>query len=143
MDSKEVKDFLQGYQKAKRKYGELLERLNEIETIITGISFDYSNEKVQSSPINYDDNLATFSDLRTDCINAATAAIDKMEEVCSVIDKVEGTKGEILHKRYILGKHWEEIAVEMHYNYRTVTKLHGKALPIVAEILERGPTMPH
>lgn len=38
------------------------------------------------------------------------------------------TEREVLRRRYLLGQNWEKIAVEMNYNYRTVLKIHGKAL---------------
>ena len=34
----------------------------------------------------------------------------------------------ILRLRYLDGKRWEEIAVETHYSFRHVTRLHGDAL---------------
>ena len=35
---------------------------------------------------------------------------------------------DVLDKRYIEMKSWEQIAVEMNYTYRRVTQLHGEAL---------------
>ena len=34
----------------------------------------------------------------------------------------------LLHRRYIQGQKWEEIAVNMHYSYMHVCRLHGQAL---------------
>lgn len=34
----------------------------------------------------------------------------------------------LLHRRYIQGQKWEKIAVEMHYSYMHVCRLHGQAL---------------
>lgn len=128
MTTDEIKDFLRGYQRAKSRYRELLERIKELEAMLTSISIDYSAEKVQTPPSDMAEKIAKLSDLRTDYINACHDAAEKMAEICAVIDKVDGVQGEILHRRYIEGKRWEEIAVEMHYTYRNVTYLHGKAL---------------
>ena len=40
----------------------------------------------------------------------------------------DGAEKEVLIRRYLMGKAWEQIAVEMNYTYRHVTRLHGTAL---------------
>ena len=40
----------------------------------------------------------------------------------------DDTERELLMLRYLQGKTWEQVAVEMGYTYRYTTKLHGKAL---------------
>lgn len=82
--------------------------------------------------------------------NKIQLAVEKMaeieNEVNAEIDSAQKTKMEImaaiktvgnenlrnvLELRYISGKKWEQIAVEMNYDYRYVLKLHGRALQIV------------
>ena len=41
---------------------------------------------------------------------------------------MDGTLREVLTQRYILGKRWEQIAVDMNYSWRRIYQLHGKAL---------------
>lgn len=137
MTTEETKQFLWGFRDAQRKYRQLLERINELEAVLTSISIDYSAERVQSTPADMADKIAKLSDLRTEYIEKAEEAVEKMEEICSVIDKVGGVQGEILHRRYIEGQRWEEIAVALNYTYRNVTYLHGKALLKVKDILEK------
>lgn len=43
----------------------------------------------------------------------------------------------VLLKRYVDGKTWDGIAAEMDKSVRWVQKLHGRALPLMEEILER------
>lgn len=43
---------------------------------------------------------------------------------------------DVLDKRYIEMKSWEQIAVEMNYTYRRVTQLHGEALKAAEEYLK-------
>ena len=43
---------------------------------------------------------------------------------------------DVLDKRYIDMKSWEQIAVEMNYTYRRVTQLHGEALKAAEEYIE-------
>lgn len=43
-----------------------------------------------------------------------------------------GTLRLLLEHRYIDGMTWEQVAVEMNYNYRWVLRLHGKAIAQLA-----------
>lgn len=53
-------------------------------------------------------------------------------EVKAAINTVPNEKyRELLERRYIRGQKWEQIAVDMNYDYSWVLRLHGKALPLV------------
>ena len=60
----------------------------------------------------------------------------RFRELMAVLDEIEGKiagiedgrQREILRRRYIAGQKWEEIAKEMHLDYRWVLRLHGRAL---------------
>ena len=59
--------------------------------------------------------------------------IDELQEVCRGIKTVlgqleDGTLRLLMEYRYLDGLTFEEIAVKMHYSWRWVIKLHGKAL---------------
>ena len=50
-------------------------------------------------------------------------------EVVAAIDQIDNPRDhEILRRRYILGQRWEEIAVEMHLEYRWVTRRHRRSV---------------
>ena len=50
-------------------------------------------------------------------------------EVVAALNQVTNPRDhEILRRRYILGQRWEEIAVEMHLEYRWVTRSHHRAV---------------
>lgn len=48
------------------------------------------------------------------------------------------THYEVLHRRYIEGKKFENIAVEMSYSFRHTIRLHGEALLEVDKILKKS-----
>lgn len=48
----------------------------------------------------------------------------RREIVAVLVDIQSPRDREILRRRYILGQRWEEIAVEMHLEYRWVTRRH-------------------
>lgn len=59
-------------------------------------------------------------------------------EVSKTISQVsDGTLRTLLYERYINCKKWEQIAVDMNYSFRGVTKMHGRALQAVQEIMMR------
>lgn len=49
-----------------------------------------------------------------------------LEQFCNPRDN------EILRRRYLLGQKWEQIAVEMHLEYRWVRRLHKRAVGILS-----------
>ena len=61
----------------------------------------------------------------------------KRSEIIETIGMVQDF---VLHRllwlRYVQGVSFEEVAVDMHYSYRHVTRLHGKALQRVEKIMK-------
>ncbi len=50
-------------------------------------------------------------------------------EVVAALEQVTNARDhEILRRRYILGQRWEKIAVEMHLEYRWVTRRHRRTV---------------
>lgn len=50
-------------------------------------------------------------------------------EIVAALDQITNPRDhEILRRRYILGQRWEEIAVEMHLEYRWVTRRHRRTV---------------
>lgn len=60
-------------------------------------------------------------------------------EIRDTIDAVEEKRyRDLLEMRYITGMSWEKIAVDMHYSYVHVLRLHGEALKVVKVPGEMG-----
>lgn len=135
MTTEETKQFLWGFRDAQEDYRQLLERIKELESILTSISIDYSAERVQSTPVDMSDKIAKLSDLKTEYINKAEEAVEKMEEICGVIDRIGGNCGEVLHRIYIEGERSEKIAVDLNYSYRHISRLHKRGVQLARNIL--------
>lgn len=57
------------------------------------------------------------------------------EEIYKIILSITNpTYKQILHKRYIQGKKWEEISEELHYESQHIHRLHKKAVAEVHNI---------
>lgn len=62
--------------------------------------------------------------------------LDIKIEVKGVIHKLKDYRyRDVLEKRYIGMKSWEQIAVEMNYTYRHILELHGQALKAAEEFI--------
>jgi predicted transcriptional regulator len=129
MTNKEKKAWLKRYtaidRQIKNKTDELSmwrSRATKITPTYSGLPKGGGGDRIQTAV----DNICRLED-------EINAEIDRLiitrAEINEAIAKVEDERlREVLTLRYIQGKSWEWIAVEMHYNYRWVTKLHGKAL---------------
>lgn len=57
-----------------------------------------------------------------------------------IIETIGMVQDEVLNRllwlRYVQGVSFEEVAVDMHYSYRHVTRLHGEALQRVEKIMK-------
>lgn len=59
----------------------------------------------------------------------------KKEEIYSILREITNpTHKQILHKRYVQGKKWEDIADEMHYEPPHLHRIHKKAVIEVHKI---------
>lgn len=58
-------------------------------------------------------------------------------EILEAVNRVQdGAFRQLLTRRYIEFKTWEQIAVDMNYSYRQVTRMHGRALLALKDVLE-------
>lgn len=80
------------------------------------------SDKIQTTVekiIEIEEKLDHEIDALVDLRNRIEAAAEKLED---------GRLRDVMRYRYIDGMKWEQIAVEMHYSYMQVCRLHGKAL---------------
>ena len=59
-------------------------------------------------------------------LNRCIALRQEIEAVIASLD--DPTERLLMRKRYIEGKAWEQVAVEMSYSFRRVTQIHGDVL---------------
>lgn len=84
------------------------------------------------------DGIAKLQDLRDEINAEIDKCVDLEKEINSVIVSVENDKyRQVLRKRYVLFKTWEQIACDMNMSYRNVCYIHGEALQAVNEIRKR------
>lgn len=107
-----------------------LDALKEITVDLKGI--DYTKEKVKSSAMHcadFENTIIKIMDLES----KINAEIDKFvgmkHTIINQIQTLNDTKYvQVLHKRYVEYKGFEQIACEMGYTYQHIRRLHGCAL---------------
>lgn len=129
MNNEEKKQYLRRYQAAKRRAKMIQEEIEELRSSKT-------------SPVGLGDGMphgSGTSDLsgyaaRWDELVRELEAEKEMQmvtyrEIWNQVKKIpNATEQEVLNRRYLIGQSWEKIAVEMHYSYRQIIRIHGEAL---------------
>lgn len=82
--------------------------------------------------------LAGYADCAAELDHAVERLLAVEREVLGVIEQVPDSRyRRLLRARYVEGKKWEAIALEMHYSYTQVVKyLHPRALACVQDAIE-------
>ena len=135
----EAKAYLSQVRKYDRLINNKLETISSLRSLVTSVTIELKSDVVQTSGAK--DTMASTIDRIIDLEREIDADVDRLvnlkREVMSVIDKIKDPiLIDILYKRYFHYEKWEEIAIEMNYSYRQVTRLHGQALQEVRKILK-------
>jgi len=126
-----AKDYLKRYLKIMGDIKIIEEELKDLNDMVTSITPQSEGERVQgSAPQDKIGNaVAKICDTTTILIRKRDEAIELRREIFDTIISVEHKEYKrILYLRYIQNLSWEEIAIDIHRNYRYTLKLHGRAL---------------
>lgn len=134
-----AKEFLMQIKLCEIHITNKLEDLDKLKSMIFKITTTLKQDVVSSSGSQdkLGDAIAKIVDLEEEINQAIDEFIDKKREISSIIDKVTNAEQlQVLHKRYLEHKQWENIAVEMNIALRTVYNIHGSALQAVERIMK-------
>ena len=121
-ENERKKEYLKGYIYSVRKAQRLKEQIEELRSQQMFPSMNHDGMPQGNA----------HSDL------SGYVAVRQYKEIHDRIHQMQdGAEKEVLIRRYLMGRTWEQIAVDMDYNYRSVLKIHGRALRSF-EISERG-----
>ena len=113
--------------------------LEQAENLLTGISVDYSVERVTASQVSFDrigDQVDQLARLRQEFAEKRQEATDRMIEGLRMLNLCKSARSyEILSRRYIHGEAWEKIEEEMHYSERQLMRIQAGALDEIAEAM--------
>lgn len=124
------KEYLNSYKKAcckLRNLEEQLDAVRESKSSVQGLTYsDMPKGTNQSDLSDYmvrvDNLLTKIEKAKIECLNA------KLDIENKIADMEDGTECDVLRKRYLEGKKWEKICIEIDYSWRQTHYIHGSAL---------------
>lgn len=140
MTREEVKEKLHRYRDAAEQLDVARRNLEAAENVLTGISIDYSTERVTASTTSFDrigDHVDQLAELRQIFAEKKQAAAALILEAVTLVNLCTTAIGyDILSRRYIQGETWDEITEAMHYSFAHVYRIHAEAIDEIAEQYE-------
>ena len=137
-ENEENKKYLLQYMNAKRREERLAQQIEDLRSQKMNPSLQMDGLPKGNKHSDLSGYAARLDDLIRQLEQEKEAAVKQYEEIHTQIHKMrDETEKEVLIRRYLLGETWEQIAVNMNYNYRWVLRIHGKALKNF-EISERS-----
>nr|DAD63278.1 MAG TPA: Protein of unknown function (DUF1492) [Caudoviricetes sp.] len=106
-------------------------RISQLQRDICCIrALDYTKDRISGgSPVDISDKIARLDELIREANDEWDELIAERERAKTIIAKLESaTQQEVLTKRYIQNKRWEQIAVEMNITWRHTFRIHRAAL---------------
>lgn len=136
-----AKEYLQQVNDLDRQINIDMQEACRLRSIAEKITATYAPDKVQSSgsASRMEDATLKLLALEDSIIDSIHAKVKKQNEVKAAISLVrDARQREVLEHRYLLGKKWEQICVDMHYEWRQAHHHHSRALKEVEAIIERA-----
>ena len=129
-----TKDDLKEYTSIKRELKQIQFKLKELEERKTSIkSMVISDMNVQTSHNNnsIEDLLIKIEECIEEYNKKEIELYNKQLEIEKCINSLEPTERIIARSRYIEGKTFEQISVDLNYSWRHTIRIHGKILQII------------
>lgn len=135
-----AKEYLSRYLAANREIDALLDQRQQLWDKVTRVTATISPDTVMGGqPTPSSDIIAKLLDIESEINRKIDLLVDIKRDIEDVINALaDDRQRDVLRLRYINGYTWERIAVESHYSYQWVCKLHGYALANIAKILDRN-----
>lgn len=134
----DVKRYLQQIRLYDSHIDTKLDELQHLKEMVTRITPTLKDDVVSGggSQDKLADAVVKIVDLEAEIDREIDRYVNAKQEISSVLDGiVDPDQLQVLHKRYVQYKTFEQIACDMNMTYRNVCYIHGKALLAVREIM--------
>ena len=124
------KEFLNQYRNAEREIAIKLDEIVRLREMATKVTQVLTPDKVKGGMENRrEESIAKIVDMEKE-IGASIDNLKKIREQveCAINAIPDANQRDVLRLRYLNGKTWEQIAVQLEFSYQWVCKLHGRAL---------------
>lgn len=135
----DVKRYLQQIRLYDSHINTKLDELQHLKEMVTRITPTLKDDVVSGggSQDKLADAVVKIVDLEAEIDQEIDRYVNAKQEISSVLDGiVDPDQLQVLHKRYVQYKTFEQIACDMNMTYRNVCYIHGKALLAVNEIIK-------
>lgn len=127
-----AKEYLQKYRESVERTKELTAHLDELKAEAVRLK-DHEGQKVE-----LDEAVSKYVDACTDAAVYLEMLSERRKEISRTIDMIKSEKlRTLLRYRYIHGKTWEQIAVDMNYTWRRVYQVHGDAIKVIDALINK------
>ena len=128
-ENERKKEYLKGYIYSVRKAQRLKEQIEELRSQQMFPSVNHDGMPQGNAHSDLSGYVSRLDALISQLEHEQAMAVWQYKEIHDRIHQMQdGAEKEVLIRRYLMGRTWEQIAVEMDYTYRHVTRLHGTAL---------------
>lgn len=129
MSNEKKKQYLRRYLVAKRCVALLLEQIESLRENKMSPSGTLDGMPHGSGKSDLSGYAARLDELMRELEAEREMQMVTYREIWNQVKKIpNATEQEVLTRRYLIGQSWEKIAVEMHYSYRQIIRIHGAAL---------------
>jgi DNA-directed RNA polymerase specialized sigma subunit len=114
-----------------------VQRWKEIATNVSPASMTMDRVQSSSNPQKIADAICRYIDLEREINQDIDKLVDTKKDVISVIEQLNATEYDVLHKIYVQGFTFDEVAIACHRSPSWATTVHGRALKHVQTILDQ------
>ena len=102
-----------------------MEKATAVNPVLSDMPKGGGTDKIQNA-------VCRIADIEADINREIDRQIDLRERIETAICAIpDGRLRDLMRYRYIDGLTWEQIAVEMHYSYVHICRMHGQALAVI------------
>ena len=133
-----AKEFMCQVQKLDRIIENKIAEKRKWQELAMGTTSCSNGDRVQSSGSHQkmSDAVCSYVDIESEIDCYIKKLIEKREEIINTIEGLEIVKYDVLHKIYVQGMDFSEIADIYNKSYSWVTTIHGRALKDVQKIID-------
>lgn len=134
-----AKEFLRKVKKLDKLIANKLIEIQQWKDMAENTTVEMTGERVQSShnPQKIADAIGRYIDLEAELKADIDALVAAKKDVLAVIEQLEATEYDILHKIYVQHLTLWDVAEAYNRTYSWVTTVHGQAVKHTQDILNR------
>lgn len=133
-----AKEYLLNISKIDKLIENKIAEMENWKAIAMGTTAYSEGDRVQSTSAKEKmaDAVARYLDMEAEVNAEIDRLIDTKQEVISTIERLKVDEYDVLHKIYVQGKSFQEVAIDKGKSYSWVTSKHGRALANLQKILD-------